>query len=307
MSTPLYVARHRLAEQIGGFGQFVATGGSTSTVICAAAFKSPDLPTSALAYAWIYNPTSVYPKQQRVRKDGLTFGSGQINLADVIGTAFINSTVFEVHTRMPAARETADGFGQATQMGCLECLNAGLRHIRTETTRALSLVSGQQDYAISDAWLGHRGRLKDVREQDAFNGGTRSTSRPWELRGGTGTRTFHVDAPYRFTSGAPTIDLVVERPADTAIKVSGSWTDSTVGVLNETDEADVEVSDWVTVALVYAYSSLSAARSGPARQRYADLAQKQLAIARGLACYDTSQEIELPPAATGRPALAAAS
>jgi hypothetical protein len=293
VSTRLVDARRQLLQEIGGGGTFFASGGTATTLICPTAFQSTELPSSALAYAWIFLPTTIaLPRQRRVKAAGLDPATGTITVDAAFPAPVVVGQTFEIHSRLPAAREPVVGGAEATVPGLLECLNLGLRHLLVPDTYALALVSGQYDYSLP-VWLDRPARLLDVR-QLAADGLTKvSTWHGYELREDAEGPTLHFEQPYRFPSGSFSNELLVHRPADTKTLVGGVWVDAgVVGVTNETDEAPVDMNDWITVALVFAYDALRKARTGTAKARYEEIYQAQLADARKLRRYDTTNDIE---------------
>jgi hypothetical protein len=133
-----------------------------------------------------------------------------------------------------------------------------------------------------------------------------STRHTFELRttGKGPTLVFH--EPFRFSSGSYSAHLVVRRPADTLIKFSGgSWLESTVGLVNETDEIGVELDQLIPVALAYAYRALRDTSTGPTRVTYEALYRAQVAQARKVHNYDHSNDMDPSvPTATAEPAAA---
>lgn len=308
--TTLVAARADLGRQLGGFGRFTPTGGTTTTVTCSAAFASSELPASALAYAWIYVPDSAAPRQRRVAKDGLNTASGTITVEAQFGTD-IDQQVFEVHTKLPAIQDNSADNGQTTTMGLKEILNLSARQILVrQDDYELTLVNGQRDYDLP-VWLDRDSRLLDVLQPNAFdNGWVRAADlgHDWELReGGTGN-VLRFNAPYRFSTGTHVVHLVVDRPGDTLVKLSGSpdWTDSTVGLDDELDEVAIDKNALSTVGLALCYRTLRDARKGGSAQRWDDLYRLQLPFARRVKGYDHSNDID-PTVAAPQPAAPAPS
>ena len=291
---PTYqTARRALAQEIGRYGSFTAVGGSTSTLICPTAFQSTELPTSALANAWIFLPAEDGARQRRVKADGLDASTGTITVDAAFGSAVASGDNFEVHGRLPAERQVTDSIGAAPIMGLKECLNAALRHLLVpDDGLSLSLVHLARDYSLSSwPWLDRKERLVDVREPNADGRTYRPLSRYWELREGVAENTLHIPQPYRITSGSHSLRLVALRPADTKIAVAGTWGDSTAGLVNETDQFGPDLNAVVTVALVFAYKALWA-RGGPMKATYARLYAAQLREARKVRNYDLSNDID---------------
>jgi hypothetical protein len=292
VSTTLVAARRKLAQELGGFGVFTATGGSSTTLVCAAAFQSTELPASNLAYAWVYVPGGTGAKQRRVKAGGLDPATGTITVDAAFGASIANGTVFELHSRLPAVREPVADQGVANVLGVQECLNLALRHILVEDdTLSLALVNLQRDYSLSSwAWLDRAERLLQVREPTADGAAYEPIWRTYEFREGVAGNTLHFPRPYRFSSGSYSVKLVALRPGDTKIKVGGVWGDSTTGYANETDEAGPDLNALVTVGKAFAYQTLRDARRGT--DKYAALYAQWVQMARMVRGYDHSNEID---------------
>lgn len=286
--------RRALGQELGGFGVYTATGGTTTTLVCASAFRSTELPADHLAYAWIYLPgvaSASDPRQRRVKKDGLTPGTGTITVEDAFGAAVTAGIVFEVSARLPLTREpSAAASGVTTEMGLNECINLGLRHLLIrDDSPTLSLVNGQRDYSVSGiAYLDRASRLEDVRQLSPLGTDYVSTWRPFEFRESAAGNVLRFPKPFRFSSGSYSVKLVTLRPASTRINDA----DSTVGLTAESDTAEPDTNDVVTVALAYAYRALRDSRRGVDRAKYAGLYETQVQAARDLRNYDHTNDID---------------
>lgn len=279
--------RQKLAEALGGaYGSFTATGGSTTTLVCTAAFGGSVLPTSAQAYAWIYVPSATTPKQRRVTATGVNAGTGTITVDAAFGSAVSNGTVFEVHSLFPAQRESGADNSIAARPGLRELINQALRMILVPDVLAISLVTLQRDYALAAyPWLDRPERIVALREPNLDASTTRPSWRHYELREDVDGQTLHVPQPWRFSSGSYSASLQVLRPADTKIRVASVWSDSTVGLVNESDEAGPDVNAVVTVASALAYHWL-AARGGARAAAYGALYAATMAEAAKIRNFD---------------------
>jgi hypothetical protein len=291
----LVTYRRRLGQELGRFGVFTAQGGSTTTAICTTAFASSVLPTDNQAYVWFYVPTAVVPRLKQVTLAGLDSTTGTLTFSGDLGTAVANGTVFELSAGLPPAREGgASNLGMADQIGLNECINLALDHILIEDdSPTLTLADGQYDYAVSATWpwLDRPERLLDVRVLNAIGTTYKSTEKTWELRGGPGTRVLHFFEPFSIPSGTFSAKLVTRRPAKTRIAVSSVWGNSTVGLVNESDQAEPDVQTVIDTAKVFAYESMRNYTRGTAAERYAALYERQLAMVRQLPSYDQTNDI----------------
>lgn len=283
----LTVYRQKLAEALGGaFGVFTATGGSNTTLVCPGAFAESILPTSALAYAWIYVPGATFPKQRRVTATGLNAGSGTITVDGAFGAPVANGSVFEVHGLFPAMREASADSGMTSRPGLRELINQALRMILVPDVLSITLQTNQRDYALGAyPWLDRPERIVALREPNLDATTTRPSWRHWELREDVDGQILHVPQPWRFSSGSYVASLQVLRPADTKIRASGVWGDSTVGLVNDPDEAGPDIQAVVTVAAALAYRWL-AARGGARAAAYGALYEATMATAAKIRYFD---------------------
>ena len=138
--TALTAARRALGRELGPYGVYTATAGSTTTATIAAAFQSSELPSDAAAYVWAFSPASAAPQQRRVTLNGLTPGTGVVTFDAALGTAVGNGTVIELSPLLPPVHETSANVGNASYLSITGCLNLGLRHLLIPHTVLLPLV-----------------------------------------------------------------------------------------------------------------------------------------------------------------------
>jgi hypothetical protein len=284
--------RRKLAQEIGPFGAFTASNALASTTYaeCAGAFDSTELPSSAFAYEWFLRTGSTNVAQRRIKKDGLNSGAGRITFDGPLDTAIEFGTTFELFGRLPATTSQTAG-GTAVVMGLLECLNEALRHILVKDIVSLTITSGTYDFLLP-TWLDSADRLLEIREPNALGTGRTRVWRPWRLDEQVDGNILHFDSPWHFSSGTSSLELHVLRPASTRIQVAGNWTDSTVGLANDSDVCGSDENAIVTVAKVAAYRTLRETRTGADRKRYAELYVAQVQEARRVYLYDHRNDID---------------
>lgn len=288
MALNLVTARNNLGRELGKYGRFTATAGSTTTLTCAAAFQSSVLPTDAGAYAWVFVPGTTAPRQRRITATGLNGATGVLTLDAALGAAVGNGTVFEISRSLPPSHESSAGVGNAEGASLLYCLNRALSHLLVDQRDyAVTLVSEQNDYALP-AWLNRADRLLDVLEPTATGATRRTTWRHWELRPDAGANQLHFEEPYRFGSGSHTIHLVVKRPADGFMNDS----ETSGGFSAEGDSVSVEWNQLRPGALAYAYAALREQRSGAARARMDGLYERFVREFRRVYNYDRANDID---------------
>lgn len=242
----------------------------------------------------MFVPGLTAPRQRRVTGGGLAATTGTLTVDAAFGAAVGNGTVFELSPRLPAVHESAASVGNAPYASLQGCLNEALKHLLVPDDQlSLALVTQQRDYSLAAwPWLDRAARLVDVRALDALGTTYVPTHHQWEVREGGRGATLHFRQPFRFSSGSYSLRLDVLRPADTLIRVGGSWGDSTVGLVSESDECAVEEKDLTIVALAFAYRALRDRSSGATKAWYAGLYEEQVRMARGVRNYDTSADID---------------
>jgi hypothetical protein len=310
MSTTRTAARQAVAGELGGYAPGQVLGVATaSTLPMPSSVLSTELPNTALAYQWALVPSmiAVGLAQARITQTGLNGATGVVTLEHPLGGIPANGALVELHSKLPPIGGTQR---QGGLLSVDECVNLALRHLLVpdDTGVTLTLVSGQQDYSLTPwQWLDRPSRLVDVRQPNALGTSYVPTHHRWELRESGRGPTLHFPNPYRFTSGSYSVRLDVRRPGDTLIRVGGTWGDSTVGLVNETDAASPDLNTIVTAALPFCYRTLRDNAAPSARAKYADLYGPSVADARRLRLWDSDRDpfSDVPseqPAAAGKAA-----
>lgn len=283
MPVSLTDARRALAKKLAAYEQgktgIEPASGTTYTNVADGADAKRELVSSDLASterssaapsasvdefnsAWVYLPA--LPAQRRVAKNGfkpsqaaddVTNSSGSDQKVGVLiferalQAVLAANQVFEVHTRLPVT--DADGLP-----GLHSCLNRALRTLRIPDRISISGVSNQYRYDLSAyPWLTHQAQLAGTWDYEAISG-----MDPWGLPGRSRLR-FDAQTQYLILDTpvptGQTFYIDVYRPAYSWIKVSSTWANSTVGLVNESDEAAVDVNILTLVAAYFAAEALA--------------------------------------------------
>lgn len=177
--------------------------------------------------------------------------------------------------------------------GWREVLNQALGYLSYRDEVAQTITAGQADYS-APVWMDRPSRFLRVLEPPAANGF------PYEERPAAGWH-FVEDAeapklrtimPFEEAGGA-TFTIVGQRPGYSRVRTSGTWGDSLVGLVNESDEVPIETRQVVDAALVFAYCLFAHHETDPQQAaEWKRLYAEQLTVARGLAFWDeTGQEM----------------
>lgn len=204
-----------------------------------------------------------------------------VTLDQQMGADLVNGDTVEIGPYFPLA-------GGSGQVSYLDLLNMALRDLWVEDEHSVTLTAGTRSYGLSalSYWLTDRARLLRVLDPPIYSGYPPRDAdwRGPELRWNDGTPTLWLHAAPESTGESLTLTLT--RPANTLI----SGAESSVGFTSDTQTATAEVSDVVTVALMYAYREL-AARGEPPRsasqgaKSWEQLADEQETRVRSLVHY----------------------
>lgn len=285
MPVSLTDARRALARKLVAYEQgktgIEPASGTTYTNIADGADAKRELVSSDLAsterssaapsasvdefnFAWVYLPALATPVQRRVAKNGfkpsqaaddVTNSSGSDQKVGVLvferalQAVLAANQIFEVHTRLPVL--DADGLP-----GLHSCLNRALRTLRIPDRISIAGVSNQYRYDLSAyPWLVHEAQLAGTWDREEVSG-----MDPYGLPGWSRLR-FDAQIPYLIIDTpvptGSTFYVDVYRPASTWIKVSSTWANSTAGLVNESDEANVSIDRLVLVAAYFAAEALA--------------------------------------------------
>lgn len=231
---------------------------------------------------WICHITSTGTgvQQRTVQKDSYVPSTGLLGIQPGWGAPPVNDQV-EMTSLFPC--ETGGFVGETTYRNLI---NAALRMLVIPDRYALT-ISTSGSYSLP-SWL-REDRLVGVLEPSPISGGIpvdASWRRPRMVADAQGN-VLTLDVPLLTASGSLHLDVL--RPADSVIapQATGVYTDSTVGLVNEGDQAKVETEEVVAVFLSKAYQALmNRGDNATWRPKW----ETQLGVARGMAHYDRSLE-----------------
>lgn len=246
-------------------GVYTANAGAASTVTISAlinghASASPD----AFDGYHVYDATSPRWLQQRTVRTG-TFvpSTGALTIDPPWGTVPVIGDVIEITNQFPSYRDVATG-----DTAWIDLINRALSRFLIRDRIALS-ITGQTASLSAYPWLDREERLLDILEPGPTGGLPISARwRGANLRLDADTPVIEMPAAL---AGTQSLTLVVLRPADTRIAVSGIWSDGTDGLLRDTDEAVPPVNDVLAATLVEAYFDLMNRSAGQPSGNWARL------------------------------------
>ncbi|MPZ68607.1 MAG: hypothetical protein GEU71_03670 [Actinobacteria bacterium] len=200
---------------------------------------------------------------RRVGESALNTSTGELSVSVAYPAQIPADVEFEVHLVLPP--EDHDGW-----VGFRSCINDALAECWTTARLALVGVENQPSYEL-DAyadWLEPEA-IRELWAEATSADVNRLT------HGGTfpyrDAENLNLEVQPHLGAGEAA-QVEVFRPLDTWIKVGSTWGNSSVGLVNDSDEALINPEPLVQVALAYAYMALSV---GPDAERWERKARDQ--------------------------------
>lgn len=232
-----------------------------------------EIPPTAYDYQWTYAPASA--EQRRVVKNGYSAYNAAVDVltghnasADAYIVGYL--TVDRAHATTLAGNSTVEILGRfpATSYeelpGLHWAINEALQVMHWPRKESVTGDGTRRiDVSSSFPWLKRDEQLIRVFRPDG-NDGTGPQPMPGKTWLEPDGEKVYLHIPESVASTA-TFTIQVRRPCHTWIKASGTWATSTVGLVNETDEALPEV-DRVT-AVAYWMLAARMAKRGPKPQQ----------------------------------------
>lgn len=233
----------------------------------------PEIPQTARDFQWTYRRST--GEQRRIVKNGYTANdaassvlTGHNVAADDYAVGYVTND--RAYATTPSANETIEILGRFPALASEEmpglhwAINEALAVIHWPRKESVTADGTNRiDVSSSFPWLKRPEQLIEVFGVDPNNGyGPQPMQGKKWLEPDGEKMWLHI--PERITSGS-IFTIQVRRPTNTWIRVSSVWATSTVGLVNETDEALPDV-DRVT-AVAYWMLAKRMARRGPKPQQ----------------------------------------
>jgi hypothetical protein len=276
-------------------GAYVGVAASALTLDAQRAIVSSDLAKSSLSggqdvrtdlydgqYAYVLtNP----PEQRLVTLDGYTprdiassvtdqttspVAVGYLILERNLGSVLPAGTVVELHTHPPLDADGAPGLHTFINQA-LTAMRGMLRRI------TISTIPGQQAYSLAAYGITHQWQLGQVL------GLSPSGQEPYSARGAARLRNDGGITSLVFAGGAPTVStfyVELYLPRSAWIKHNGTWSLSTVGLVDDADEATGEVNEVALVAYYHYCQYRMIEADGTVNPTWANLARLAAKAAR---------------------------
>lgn len=252
------------SEDLGGYIPFASTSASSATneVICSAlATDETPNPSSRHAGAWLLgvsggSSAARAGEQRIVRQLGFTGSTGALLTTRAYGSTPPNAHNWEMYYRIPAIRD------ENGREGYREIINTALSRMPVEGFISLDATTDVLRYTLDLSiypFLRENGRILGLHSTPANTTERRPVeANHWGLILNNEVAEFQLT-----TSGyrtGTTFDLKVIRPANSRLKISGSWANQAsplAGLVNDADEAIPPVNTVVAVARELCFLQLS--------------------------------------------------
>lgn len=252
--------RQSLARRLGRWGAYTTSsaGSSTSELVCASLADS-DKESSAYNAAYAYLTSGALSGiQRRVKSGGYANGTGALTMSRAFGSTPAISVSFELLFRLPAT-------DQDDARGLHSCINEALQSCWLIDRLSFTGAVNDHNYSLTSyPWLRRPEQIGQL--YGPVTDATLDNPPPW---GGGVRLRLDGEAPLLEIAGSfaatDTFYLDVLRPANTRIKSTGAWGESTAGLVSDSDEALIDDQLLTEVALAYAYTAL-ADLGGPSEQ-----------------------------------------
>ena len=208
-----------------------------------------------------YSPSNAASDLVNITTTG--FYAASLEMARPMGTAVTAGTVVELHSMLPP-------LDWDRGEGLHKCINRALMAMPMEYsvsitgagTKIISLGSTIPWLYRKDQYIGCYDKAADSDSLGRPHPGI-NPEHPFEFSGNT----VSLVSDYVFPSG-DTFTLKLWRPVGTWIKTGGTWGDSTVGLVNETDECFADPKIVELCATYYAYKTLAKVHRGVGQGAY---------------------------------------
>lgn len=297
---------HALAEVCGEYGSYTTTATGTTTTLICSAFANANLAASEMDdRAALIESGALLGQQRAVQRSGLARTTGTLTVAEAFTGAPASGVLFGVYARLPA-------FRRLNRPGYIEAINQALRRVYVEDEVAMDGVTDQSHAAVNTTtypWWTDADRiikiLAPVTDSDDVPRALPRHQWDWRANGETRQLVFP-GAPFQ-TGESFTVNLY--RPANSRLKISGTWTDQTTqtaGLSTLTDEHMADVKDVVVVARAIAYRFM-AEQQAPGQTVAEWMAKAEMwesranrLLSRSLPKDRLTGQVELRPVVVGR-------
>lgn len=277
---PFTTAQYRqvLAAALGFYspGLLADGAGSSNSLVCSGLIDS-DFEANFLDGTWILTTSSASGTPtsgtvRRVKTGGLAPATGTVTMTRTFGTSAISSGfTFDIYGVLPPT-------DQLGRRGILSCINLALRECWILDYLSITGVANQYQYPLSTSypWLTSEDQVIDVWVRRPSYSRDQMTPE-WRFISDADSPQLEFKVPF---TTSDTLKPYVYRPLDTWISVhGGGFAESTVGLVNDDDQALLSLDGMKAVGLYYCYESLAMIGDASERASWQALASRQRILA----------------------------
>lgn len=264
-----------------------ASGTATTAVVSALVSSTSAAPTTAHNGAHIYDRTTFL--QRRVKANGFVPSTATLTL-EPTGTAISAGNVLERTRLFPSA---AGGPSHDTPYNTFIARGTSRLLVPAKITIPIT-ASHSYSLATWSRWLKYPERLIRVSEPDALGYEPRDAAwRGWRLVLDAQSPRLVFNRPFESASGSITLDVL--RPANSWVLTSGTWAESSTGMVLDLEEIEVELNAAVAATLVEVCEALLARQQGAPVGRWKEIHDAALVDLRALKAWDRTLYMEAAP------------
>ncbi len=257
------------------------SAGSTTTLVCSRFANTGlyDSTTFDEQFVLIVEGANL-GEQSPVDAGGLAVASGTVTVSSAFSNTVGSGIDFWLAGRLPLVKH-------GRFEGIRECVNRALRRLLIRRRIDIAGVTDQQIYSLS---LSTYPWMREDSILDLYDPETSASTPLGETRHRWVYKENGESPAIEFPDGAPwktgeTASMLVQCPANSWLRVSGTWTNQTsetAALSTLTDEARVSLSDVKVVALAYCYQELAKWASGTEAEEWRTLEARWAKRARNL-------------------------
>lgn len=254
-----------LLAELGPSQEFAATDSVTPTVVTSSTMADSEAAAERYGGYYLYCTTDVSVsalagQQQRVKRNGFTGSTGSFTVA----AAFTGNTAASSRWLLSGTMPIID---QDALVGVRTCVNRAIRKTWIVDRYEISATTGQYQYDLTPYWMARKRVIRLLDPEDAATGHMDPATQGWRIIPDGETWTLELDQGY---ATGETFALVVERPANSRLYISGAWAEQSSPTAGLVIGLDACLGEWNTIfqASLYECYAALANQAGGARKSY---------------------------------------
>jgi hypothetical protein len=249
-------------RDLGGYLSITATstGAAANEVICSSLIDNTPNISNRYTGGWIIGTTdgsvdTLAGEQRRFGQTPLDSSTGTLYTTRVFSGTPASGSGWDIYFKIPAIRDES-----TLRDGYRELINEALREMVVPDRISITGVTGQTKYTLDTTthpWLREDGRIVGIwRPTPQADTLETMDTQDWEIFQDAENLILQIPSAY---STGDTFKLAVLRPANSRLKVSGTWANQSslmAGLSSAADEAIPAIPDVVLVARELAYAEM---------------------------------------------------